>query len=364
MESNKILYLALAAVALIVLVIFLQPAIEERLAPPLRTAWVAIEVDGSGTAEIGPVAIEAGTPFKLHAVIEADGGDDGPLYYTAAPGLRIGGRAVDPGRLRRWDRPREARVRWFTVEGSPTYLELSSAADLERFELIEIYRSDWPLAWSVPGVIEPAQNDMLAEKQNGERDFGTQRYHVQIELYQRDQVFPEARWSSWGNAELRQHPESFPTVASLLPGRLAAISRIFGLAQLEIRAGAPKMLEEVERLARPGLAWNRATVLHDHLQAAGRRYSELSWRDADLVLADTPWASEATGSPGVAPGDLLRVGQRIVVLYQDRGRAGRLDYEDLAFDFELGAAVRPLAEVFSGDGVIELASLAPGEGER
>ena len=34
-------------------------------------AWVAIEVDASGVAEVGPVELEVGTPFRLHAVLEA-----------------------------------------------------------------------------------------------------------------------------------------------------------------------------------------------------------------------------------------------------------------------------------------------------
>lgn len=142
-------------VGLVVLGILLQPTLEERFAPELVTAWVAVEVDGRGVAEAGPVEITAGTPFRLYAVVEAEG----PVYYTVAPALRLDGADVPGDRLRRWERPLEPRIRWFTVEGSPPYLELASESDFERFRFEELYRPDWPLAWSVPGLIEPAFDD-------------------------------------------------------------------------------------------------------------------------------------------------------------------------------------------------------------
>ena len=60
---------------------------------------------------------------------------------------------------------------------------------------------------------------------------------------------------------------------------------------------------------------------------------------------------------GVARGDLIRAGGRVVVLYEDRGTPGRLDRGDLCFDFEQGAEVLPLSEVFVGEGLLELARL-------
>ena len=64
------------------------------------------------------------------------------------------------------------------------------------------------------------------------------------------------------------------------------------------------------------------------------------------------------GEDGVEPGDLLRVGERLVILLQDRGIAGTLDYDDLCFDFFRGASVRPLREVFVGDGLVEWTSFS------
>ena len=54
---------------------------------------------------------------------------------------------------------------------------------------------------------------------------------------------------------------------------------------------------------------------------------------------------------------MLRVGDRVVVLWRDAGNDGVLSYDDLAFDYVHGASVRALGEVFSGDGEVELARL-------
>lgn len=352
-SQTKILTAAVLAVALVALAILLQPAIEEQLAPELETAWVGIEVAGSGTAEVGAVELEAGTPFKLHAVVQARG-RKGTLYYTEAKALVVDGREVAPDRLRRWDRPLETRIRWFTVEGIPPYLELAAAEDLERFRFEELYRADWPLTWSVPGTVEPATDDHLGgETRLG---FGTQRYRVNVELYDKiDKLRPKKQVRSWSAEDLRREWQRFPTVHQVLPGRLAPASRVFGLAQLEVAGGAAsrELRREIDALARQGLAFSRATVLRDQLQAAGKRLEDLTWRDVDLVAGGSRWGDAA------APGDLVRVGERVVVLYRDRGRAGELDYEDLCFDYARGAAVRPLGEVFTGTGVVELASLAP-----
>ena len=47
----------------------------------------------------------------------------------------------------------------------------------------------------------------------------------------------------------------------------------------------------------------------------------------------------------------------MVVLYEDRGELGRLDYEDSCFDFFESAAVRRLGDVFAGGGVLDWADL-------
>ena len=48
---------------------------------------------------------------------------------------------------------------------------------------------------------------------------------------------------------------------------------------------------------------------------------------------------------------------RVVWLLDDRGVADRLDREDLCLDFERGARVRSLRDVFTGDGLVERARL-------
>ena len=355
-SQTKILFASVVGVALVVVAVSLQPVIEETLAPELEVAWVAVEVAGSAVARIGPVEIESGTPFTLHAVVEAKG-RGGPIYYTEAEALSIGGREVDPEQLRHWNRPLEARIRWFTIEGSPPYVEVSSGEDLERFRLQELYRPDWPLAWSVPGVVEPAQDDHLQDDSAmPRREFGTQRYHVSLELYGKiDKVRPKKQVRSWKAQDLDRDAARFPTVRQVLPGLLAPASRVFGLTHLEVvgEDAPPDLAQRIDELARQGLAFSRATVLRDHLEAAGKRLSELTWRDVDLVEGSSEWGVEAS------PGDLLRVGERFVVLFDDRGTAGILDYEDFCFDFARGAAVRRLSDVFTGEGVVELASLAP-----
>lgn len=354
-KQTKILVAAIAGIVLVVVAVGFQPVIEESLAPELEIAWVAVEVAGGGAAEIGPVEIEAGTPFTLHAVVEAKA-RSGPVYYTEAKALTIGGRQVDPERLRQWDRPFETRVRWFTVEGIPPFVELSTAEDLGRFRFQELYRPDWPLAWSVPGEIEPAEDDDLQEDSpsSGGR-FGTQRFHVAVELYdQIDRVRPRKQVRSWSADDLVREVERFPAVRRVLPGRLAAASGVFGLTHLEaVGEASQELAPKIDELARLGLAFSRATVLRDHLENAGKSLQDLAWRDVDVVAGAVRWGA------GVAPGDLLRVGERFVTLYEDRGRSGFLDYEDLCFDYARDAAVRRLGDVFTGAGVVELASLAP-----
>ena len=65
-----------------------------------------------------------------------------------------------------------------------------------------------------------------------------------------------------------------------------------------------------------------------------------------------PWGAE-----GAVGGDLLRVGNRWVVLLQDRGLEGFLDRDDLCLDFDRGARMRLVGEVFTGDGLVEWAGL-------
>lgn len=355
MESNnKVLVVALLVVVAAVALIFSQPMIQERIAPDIKTAWVAVEVEGAtegGLAEIGPVEIEAGAKFRLHAVVEARDDDGVPTYYTEAKALRVGGEDVPAKRIRRWNRPGKVMVRWFTIEGTPPYLEAISVEEFERFSIQELYRSEWPLNWSVPGMVEPAQDDHLAATDTWL--FGIQRYRVSIEVYYPgNEILPGRRIRSWGPDDLPGNAD-FPTVTAVLPGRLEAVSRIFGLSQIEVPGDPPQEVrDQVQALLDQRLAFSRLTVLRDHLQGAGKSLGDLVWREVDLVAEASPWGE---------PGDFLRAGERIVVLYEDQGVQGFFDYEDLAIDLERGVGIRPLGEIFSGDGegLVETASLGP-----
>ncbi len=353
-KSSRLFAVILVAVALAALAIVLQPKVQEQLAPRLHTAWVAIEADGGGVAEVGPVDLAAGSGFTLHAVLEARDRQDQPVYYTEATALSFGGRRVPPESLRPWDRPRLIKVRWFTVEGERPYVRLDADTGIGGFGLRELLRSDWPISWSVPGAIDAANdNHLAADPFEAERQFGTQRYHVRIELYRdRHELIPDEVVRSWGIADLKQQVERFPTVRMTLPGALAPASRVFGLTQLEPPPGASReLVQQIAELAESGVAFSRLTAVRDQIRHAGLRLEDLSWTIVDLA-GDARWGQDA------GPGDLLRVGDRVVVLYRDRGTPGVIDYQDLCFDFVQGAAIRALDDVFIGTGNdVELASL-------
>ena len=186
--------------------------------------------------------------------------------------------------------------------------------------------------------------------------FGTQRYQVRVELYGReDDLVPQKTLRSWGIADLKEHIDEFPTVSVVVPGAMAPATRVFGLTQLEVPLSSPaELAEQIAELARNRVAYSRLTVLRDQVDGAGKSWQELEWNPLDLT-GITPWG-EVAGT-----GDLLRVGDRVVVLYEDRGEPGVVDYEDLCFDFVQGATVRPLGEVFSSeegqDRVVEATAL-------
>lgn len=356
-SQNKILFGAILLVAAVAAAVLFQPRVREALAPELRAAWVGVEVEGTGVAVVGPVEVEAGKRFTLHAVLEGVDRHGRSVYYTLAPALRFGkGPNVDSDQLLRWDRPRRVMVRWFTVEGVPPYVELTGESGLEGWGFQELYRSDWPLAWSIPGDVEPANDDhYVTDAGDRAKKFGTLRYQVSFELYGvTEEILPGERIRSWGTEEVRSKTDLFPTVYALLPGRLAPASRVFGLTQFSTLPGAsPELGRKIAALAAKHLAYSRTTVIRDQVLAAGQRFEDLAWRNADLVEETASWGTDAD------PGDLVRVGERIVVLYEDRGKPGVLDYDDLCFDYALGAAVRRLGDVFTGNGVVELASLGP-----
>ena len=365
-SERKIFWTVVAVAALAVGTLVLWPVVEERVAPRPVAAWVAIEVEGSGLARVGRVEVPAGTPFTLHAVLEATTRGGERVFFTEAPALELPGGPVPGERLRRWTGPLPARILWFTVEGPAPQLEVPAGGDLGRFRMAEYLRSDWPFSWSVRGRMEPAFDDLLSADGAGpEVPFGTQRFQVRIELVAEEtQVVPSERFTSWGHEALPRRVAEFPTVTAVLPGPAGPASAVFGLTQIATAAPDPAVLQELVRLTEQRLAFSRVTMLAEVLAAAGVGSADLPWSSAALD-GGLGWGEE------VRVGDLLRAGDRVVVLYRDAAGDGgeppiaagdgdgRLDGDDLALDYVRGAAVRRLSEVFdlSGGGSVEWAPL-------
>jgi hypothetical protein len=366
-RPNKVLWALVAVFGLGIALYLSYPTLEDKvLLPQPRQAWVAIEVEGSGVAKVGRQVLEAGTPFTLHAVLEADGRGGSPVYYTTAERLEIGGKEVAADQIRLWDRPDEPRIRWFSVEGSTPYLEVTNAAEIDeqlRFE--ELYRADWPSAWAIPGRLEPMGGKASLK---ATVPFGTQRYHVRIEIYRGDDsLVPDERYRSWGAESLPTEWQTFPGVTAFLRGALRPASAAFGLTQIEVAptaaaqgesadgAAAAEVLAATTELNRQALAFSRLGVVRRSIATTGLEPDQLRWQD----LALTPPPLWADGEGGVAGGDLLQSGERIVVLYEDREVEGRLDGGDLVIDFYRGASLRRLDEVFEGSGNLSWVSLRP-----
>ena len=358
MTRERLLLVAGGLLGLVVVAaLLLAPEIGEELAPEPRRAWVAVQPAGAAVATVGRVELVAGTAFTLHAVLEAVDRQGERLYYTGAPALVVGGERVPAERLRRWDRREEAKILWFTVEGERPYLSVESADDLRAVTFGELFRADWPQAWSVPGDLEPHHDDHIERAAPQEdRPFGTQRFHARVELFDpANPTLPQQRFKSPGAAEVRSGGDGeVATGVASLPGVAGPPSRVFGLTQVEAPAGAADGLAAaVERLARDEIAFSTPTVLRETARAAGLPGVEaLSWRPATLA-GSLRWGAD------VRQGDLLRAGDRFAVLHRDAGAAGALDGEDLALAFDHGAAVVPLSAVFPDGQPVELAAIAP-----
>jgi len=354
--TRRIVTVVIAVAAAVVLVLVLWPEAQERLAPELVAARVAVQPAGAEAAVAGPVEIEAGSEFTLHAVLEARGRGDRPLYYTEAPALEIDGRRVPAESLLRWDRPQPVRIFWFTVEGFAPYVKLEAPDHLDRFHFTEFFRPEWPSAWAIPGRLEPRFSESLARDtvELEARSFGSQRFHVRIELFaEEDAPTATERYLSAEGDALPEAAESFPGVFAALPGAAGPASLAFGLTQIEPPAGAGgDLLRRLAELTRRRVAFTRGLLIREVITASGRAPGEIAWETVDLG-AGPAWGGEG----GVDTGDLLRAGARTVVLYRDRGTAGALDREDLCFDYQQGAAVRALSEVFVGEGLVEVARL-------
>lgn len=335
----------------------LRPEVEDTFAPVPVAAWVGIEVVGDGdppgTAVVGPVELEEGQAFRLHAVVGADRRDGERVYYTEADRLRLHGEEISADRILTWDRLRTVKLRWYSVEGRWPFLPLEAERGIAAFEMQEFLRSDWPLAWSVPGEINAANDDHLEpDRRGGRQTFGTQRFQVRFQLYTLpDDLVPSLHIKSWGAAELKENVEEFPTVTVALQGPLQQASRVFGLTQLEPDESVseehlPRLLGQIDELSEHDVAFSRLTILRDHVRAAGLSFEDLTW---NLLELDGSVSWGVDGETPVGPGDLVRVGDRIVVLYQDRGEPGVVDYGDLCFDFVQGPEVRSLGDVFGSE---------------
>lgn len=352
--EKKIIWGVLVGVAVLVLVLFSTGKVEEELAPQPKAAWVAVEVEDSGLARTGRIEIASGTPFRLHAVVEAETFRGRTVYYTEARRLEIDRREIPQEAVRVWQRATQPRILWFTVEGFKPFIEIQDAAELEKFRFEEFFRADWPRAWAVPGDLQPRSETALRSAPLGEIPrFGTQRYHVRVEIFgPESEITPRIRLRSTQAQELLSKVDSFTTVVATLPGALEAPTRVFGLTQIE---PSPEILVPLaDRLTGwflQGIAFSRLSVLRDLLRRSGVDYDELEWRSVDLA------AGPGWGEEGVDSGDLLRVGDRWVILLSDQGQPGVLDRDDLSLDFDKGARAQKLAEVFAGDGLVYWAAL-------
>jgi len=355
--EKKVLLAVLGVVTLLVVVLFSSAVVEKEIAPKPKAAWVAIEVDNTGFVRTGPVEIESGTPFRLHAVVEAETFSGKTIYYTEAQRLEIEGREIPPQSLRVWNRSIEPRILWFTVEGFTPYLEVGGEADLAEFRFQDNFRADWPRTWSIPGDLRPrGERDLSSGPIEDLPRFGTQRYHVRVEIFgPQSEIVPLTRLQSLRAADLPEQSEVFTTVRATLPGRLALPSRVYGLSQVEPGPETVATVpEQLTQWYRGGLVFSRLMLLRDILDRSGTSYGELGWVAVELDV-DQVW-----GEGGVTAGDLMRVGTRWVVVLQDRALEGILDRDDLCLDFDKGARVRQIGEVFTGEGLVEWAPLVPG----
>lgn len=351
-DASRLVWLVVALVVLALL----AARFWDRLSAPFRNqpvaAFVALLPEGESVARDGAHRLAAGTRFRLFAVLEARTPTGATVWFTEAPGLRLGGRDVPSERLRPWpESGRLARVRWWTVEGFAPYLPVAGAADLERYRLTGTFHPEWGSGWSVDGVVDPKNVQLEAGSPLRPLPFGAQRWQVRIEIYGgREEITPRERLASPGGDETLAGGAAATELVAALPSPLERVSSVFGLTQADPEPGlAPEVAARLEDWLARGLVFERAALLRAHLEAAGSDPGALAWRSVDLDAAPPAW-----GGDGVAAGDLLQGGARIVVLFRDEGVPGRLDRADLAFDYFKGAKVRRLDDLFREEGGLML----------
>jgi hypothetical protein len=343
---------AITALVLVVLagMILFAPA-RQRVAPQPRAAYVAIEVEGEGVARVGArVDLSAGTPFILRAVLEAEDWRGRTLYFTEASRLEIGGEQIASEALRPWnDGFLAAKVLWFSVEGAHRYREVTGDEEL-AVAFRELFRPDWPQAWSVPGSVRPSFAEAEAAGLGLEwPEVGTLRYQVRVELFGPESRFvARKRFASAGADRLPAEAGNFPTVTMAAPGHLAAVSRRLGLTQLEpLGELRPEARDRLLEWTQQEIAVSRMPLLQLHVRAAGLGWEDLAWEPVELD-GSVEWGE---------PGDLIQAGSRVVVAFEDRGEPGRLDGDDLVLDLDRGEHLIYLKTIFRGEGIVERAEL-------
>jgi len=360
-DDRKVRWAIIGTVTLVLTLLFFSERVQQELRAEPTAAFVAIEVDGRPQGRFGTVEIPSGTSFKLHAVLEATTRGGERVFFTEATSLLIDGEEVSGSALRPWAGPEKAKILWFSVEGPRPLVSLPEDSSLDSVEFRSLYRPDWPRAWSIPGTVRPVRESATPDaRSRGVGTFGTQRYHVRIELFgQSSELIPAATFSSIEPAELPAAAGEFPTVIATLEGGLSLPSRVFGLSQIAMTpAGRQREGVRLNDWYESGLAFSHLLVLRAMVDRADVALDEVTWQPVDL--AEGPeW-----GDASVAPGDLLRAGERIVVIFDDRGTEGHLDYDDLCMDFLEGPKIHRLGEVFSGEGLVEWAALRPATGGR
>ncbi len=355
-----------AIVALAAAVLWLAPKAQQARTPKLVRAWVGVESGAEGVARTGTVEIPAGQDFRLHAVVEVhrgggDGDGDGEAeYYSATPRVVLDGRQFDALPVEELGGLGRVRLLWFSVEHGVPFRKMENGADLDTFRYEQFFRPEWGSAWSIDGTLDAYFDGWLEEDgPDIERDFGTLRYQVWVEASADEEALvPDQRVKS------DELPGATRVVARL-PAALGPPSAVFGLPEIERGDGDwdQAALTRLQQLHSDGLAFSRLIVLRDLLDAGGARWEDLNWQLASLD-GSLSWRGPGAGSP--APGDLVRVADRWVVLLGDEvgeGEVGMLDGADLCLDFDAGAAVRRLDQIFllgsEDEGDVLVASLRP-----
>ena len=197
-REQKIYWSVVALIGLLVGGLMLSGPVEQQLAPEPVAAWVALQPEGSEVAQTGRIELSAGTGFELHAVLEAKDWSGKTVYFTEADRLVIEGEEIPADLLRALDPQRGAQNP--LVHGGGVLAFLASKRPRARgvSSFREVFRSDWARAWSIPGDLQPSrERQEVRDMVTGLPRFGTQRFHVRIEMFgPKSSITPEVRLRS------------------------------------------------------------------------------------------------------------------------------------------------------------------------